>query len=192
MLRDTHTDGTAMPYAYTKSLFTEEHEIFRDSYRRFLATEADAHVDEWLEKGAVPKSFWQKAGEQGFLAVGVPEEYGGPGGDFLHRVVIAEELGYSIAGASIAPSVIGDGIAEILYKNAAPHLLRRRTRRPPPIRQSISPPSTPSSSAPASIFFRSWTTTPSDKSSRRGPRACGEGGRSRGIPDGSSPGQYCS
>ena len=68
-----------MPYAYTKSLFTEEHEIFRDSYRRFLATEADAHVDEWLEQGAVPKSFWKKAGEQGFLAVGVPEEYGGPG-----------------------------------------------------------------------------------------------------------------
>ncbi len=114
-----------MPYAYTKSLFTEEHEIFRDSYRRFLATEADAHVDEWLEQGAVPKSFWKKAGEQGFLAVGVPEEYGGPGGDFLHRVVIAEELGYSIAGASIAPSVIGDGIAEILYKNAAPHLLKK-------------------------------------------------------------------
>jgi len=114
-----------MPYAYTKSLFTEEHEIFRDSYRRFLATEADAHVDEWLEQGAVPKSFWKKAGEQGFLAVGVPEEYGGPGGDFLHRVVIAEELGYSIAGASIAPSVIGDGIAEILYRNAAPHLLKK-------------------------------------------------------------------
>jgi acyl-CoA dehydrogenase len=113
-----------MPYAYTKSLFTEEHEIFRDSYRRFLATEADAKVDEWLERGAIPQSFWKKAGEQGFLAVGVPEEYGGPGGDFLHRVVIAEELGYSIAGASIAPSVIGDGISEILYKNAAPHLLK--------------------------------------------------------------------
>ncbi len=114
-----------MPYTYTPSLFSNEHEIFRDSYRRFLAAEADAHVDEWLELGAIPKSFWKKAGEQGFLAVGVPEEYGGPGGDFLHRVVIAEELGYSIAGASIAPSVIGDGIAEILYKNAAPHLLRR-------------------------------------------------------------------
>jgi acyl-CoA dehydrogenase len=114
-----------MSYEYTKSLFTEEHEIFRDSYRRFLETEADAHVDEWLAQGKVPKEFWLKAGEQGFLAVGVPEEYGGPGGDFLYRVVIAEELGYSVAGASMAPSVIGDGVSEILYKNASPELSRK-------------------------------------------------------------------
>jgi acyl-CoA dehydrogenase len=111
-----------MAYQYTKSLFKEEHEIFRESYRRFLATEADAHVNEWLEQGAIPKSFWRKAGEQGFLAIGVPEEYGGPGGDFLHRVIIAEELGYSVAGASIAPAVIGDGVSEIIFKSASEEL----------------------------------------------------------------------
>jgi acyl-CoA dehydrogenase len=114
-----------MSYEYTKSLFNEEHEIFRDSYRRFLETEADAHVDDWLAEGKVPKEFWLKAGEQGFLGIGVPEEYGGPGGDFLYRVVIAEELGYSVAGASMAPSVIGDGVSEILYKNASPELSRK-------------------------------------------------------------------
>ena len=111
-----------MSYNYTKALFSEEHEIFRDSYRRFLESEADAHVDEWLAQGAIPSSFWRRAGAQGFLAVGVPEEYGGPGGDFLHRVVIAEELGYSVAGASIAPAVIGDGVSEILYKSASSEL----------------------------------------------------------------------
>jgi alkylation response protein AidB-like acyl-CoA dehydrogenase len=114
-----------MSYNYTKPLFSEEHEIFRESYRRFLEAEADAHVDEWLEEGAIPGSFWRKAGEQGFLAIGVPEEYGGPGGDFLHRVVLAEELGYSVAGASIAPAVIGDGISEILFHNASEELKRR-------------------------------------------------------------------
>ena len=51
-----------MSYNYTKSLFDDEHEIFRNSYRRFLETEADAHVDEWLEHGAIPASFWRKAG----------------------------------------------------------------------------------------------------------------------------------
>jgi alkylation response protein AidB-like acyl-CoA dehydrogenase len=112
-------------YNYTKSLFSEEHEMFRDSYRRFLTTEAEAHVDEWLEQGAVPASFWRKAGAQGFLAIGVPEKFGGPGGDFLNRVVLAEELGYTVAGASIAPSVIGDGITEILYKNASDEINHR-------------------------------------------------------------------
>jgi acyl-CoA dehydrogenase len=120
-----HERSAAVSYNYTQSLYSDEYEIFRDSYRRFLATEADAHVDEWLERGETPKSFWRRMGEQGFLAMGVPEEYGGPGGDFLHRVVMAEELGYSVAGASIAPSVIGDGISEILYKSGAPHLLKK-------------------------------------------------------------------
>ena len=114
-----------MSYAYTKSLFGEEHEIFRDAYRKFLATEADAHVDDWLAAGEIPKSFWRKAGEQGFLAVGVPESYGGPGGDFLCRVIIAEELGSSVAGASIAPAVIGDGISEIIFHNASEELRHR-------------------------------------------------------------------
>ena len=120
-----------MPYNYTQSLFTEEHEIFRESYRKFLATEADAHVDEWLAAGEIPNSFWRKCGEQGFLAVGVPESYGGPGGDFHYRVIIAEELGYSVAGASIAPAVIGDGISEIIFHNASEELRRRRCSRVP-------------------------------------------------------------
>lgn len=114
-----------MSYQYTQSLFAEEHEIFRHSYRRFLEAEADAHVDEWLEQGAIPKSFWRKAGEQGFLGIGVPEKFGGPGGDFLHRVVLAEELGYTVAGASIAPAVIGDGVSEIIYKNATDEINHR-------------------------------------------------------------------
>ena len=114
-----------MPYNYTHSLFTDEHEIFRASYRRFLEEEAEAHVDEWLAAGEIPDSFWRKAGERGFLAIGVPPEYGGPGGDFLYRVIVAEELGYSVAGASIAPSVIGDGVSEIIFHNASEELRHR-------------------------------------------------------------------
>ena len=113
-----------MAYNYTRSLFSDEHEMFRDSYRRYLA-EADANVDEWLAAGEIPQSFWRKAGELGFLAVGVPPEYGGPGGDFLCRVIIAEELGYSLAGASIAPAVIGDGVSEIIFHSATEELRKR-------------------------------------------------------------------
>jgi alkylation response protein AidB-like acyl-CoA dehydrogenase len=114
-----------MSYGYTRSLFNDEHEIFRASYRRFLETEAETHVDEWLQEGVIPKSFWRKAGEQGFLAVGVPEAYGGPGGDFMYRIIIAEELGYSVAGASIAPAVISDGVSEIIFENATEALRHR-------------------------------------------------------------------
>ena len=106
-----------MHYESNPSLWDPEHEIFRQTFRRFLDTEIEPHIDEWLQKHDIPQSLWLKAGAAGILGVDVPEEYGGPGGDFLHRLVIAEELGYSRAGASMATGIIGDGTCEILYRN---------------------------------------------------------------------------
>ena len=39
----------------------------------------------------VPRDLWLKAGEQGIIGVGVPEEHGGVGGDILHQSVAIEE-----------------------------------------------------------------------------------------------------
>ncbi|MHB9098117.1 MAG: acyl-CoA dehydrogenase family protein [Syntrophales bacterium] len=72
--------------------YTEEHRMFRDALRRFLAKEVTPHVEEWEEAGIVPKEAWKKMGEQGFLAMNVPEEYGGLGADFLYSVIVIEEL----------------------------------------------------------------------------------------------------
>jgi acyl-CoA dehydrogenase len=72
--------------------YTEEHRIFRDSLRRVLEREITPHVEEWEEAGIVPKEAWKKMGEQGYLAMGVPEEYGGLGADFLYSVIVIEEL----------------------------------------------------------------------------------------------------
>jgi acyl-CoA dehydrogenase len=73
--------------------YTEEHRIFREAVSRFFAKEVIPYVDEWEEAGIVPKSVWQKMGEQGFLCMDVPEKYGGLGADFLYSVILAEELG---------------------------------------------------------------------------------------------------
>jgi acyl-CoA dehydrogenase len=72
--------------------YTAEHNIFRDSLRKFLDKEIVPHVEEWEEAGIVPRSAWKKMGEQGFLCTDVPEEYGGAGGDFLYSVIVCEEL----------------------------------------------------------------------------------------------------
>ena len=72
--------------------YTDEHRMFRDSLRRFLAKEITPHVEEWEEAGIVPREAWKKMGEQGFLAMNVPEEYGGLGADFLYSVIVTEEL----------------------------------------------------------------------------------------------------
>ena len=72
--------------------YTDEHRMFRDALRRFLAREITPHVEEWEEAGIVPREAWKKMGEQGFLAMNVPEEYGGLGADFLYSVIVTEEL----------------------------------------------------------------------------------------------------
>jgi acyl-CoA dehydrogenase len=72
--------------------YTEEHRIFRQSVRKFFEKEVIPYVDEWEEAGIVPKSVWQKMGEQGFLCMDLPEEYGGVGADFLYSVILTEEM----------------------------------------------------------------------------------------------------
>lgn len=76
-----------------RTLFNDEHEMFRDSVRRFIETEITPYHAEWEKVGVVPRELWRKAGAAGLLCTNVPEEYGGPGAGFLYNVVITEELG---------------------------------------------------------------------------------------------------
>ena len=66
-----------------RTLFSEEHEIFRGSVRRFIEKEVTPYHAQWEQDGIVDRDLWRKAGEQGLLCCTVPVEYGGPGGDFL-------------------------------------------------------------------------------------------------------------
>jgi len=72
--------------------YSEEHRIFRHALRKFFEKEVIPFVEEWEEAGIVPKSVWKRMGENGFLCMDVPEEYGGMGADFLYAVILSEEL----------------------------------------------------------------------------------------------------
>lgn len=72
--------------------YTEEHKIFRDAFRKFLAKEVVPHVEEWEEAGIVSRDAWKKMGENGFLCMQLPERYGGLEADFLYSVILMEEL----------------------------------------------------------------------------------------------------
>ena len=75
-----------------RTLFSAEHELFRDQVKRFVANEVLPHHAAWEAAGIVPRSLWHKAGEAGLLCIEVPEEYGGGGGDFLSGAIIIEEM----------------------------------------------------------------------------------------------------
>ena len=85
--------------------FREEHELFRSAIRRFVEDEIVSNVDEWEERGEIPRSLFRQLGELGFLGVEYPPEYGGGGADFWMTVVLAEEMARCRAGG-VAFSVI--------------------------------------------------------------------------------------
>jgi alkylation response protein AidB-like acyl-CoA dehydrogenase len=77
---------------FKRTLFSPDHEMFRDAVRRFIETELAPHHDRWEEEGMLDRTAWRKAGEAGILCCDVPEEYGGAGADFLYNTVVIEEL----------------------------------------------------------------------------------------------------
>jgi acyl-CoA dehydrogenase len=75
-----------------RSLFGAEHEAFRQSFRRFVDKEIVPNQERWMAAGSVDREAWRKAGAAGFLCPWLDEKEGGAGGDFLHSVVVMEEL----------------------------------------------------------------------------------------------------
>ncbi|HEY1560290.1 MAG TPA: acyl-CoA dehydrogenase family protein [Caulobacteraceae bacterium] len=75
-----------------RTLFREEHNIFRASVRRFMEREVVPFHAQWERDGVAPRELWLKAGAEGLLCCTVPEKYGGLGLDYLFDVVVFEEL----------------------------------------------------------------------------------------------------
>src|SRR3546814_20787287 len=86
---------------HDRKIYDSNHAMFRDSARRFFKEEVEANIAQWEKDGIVPRSFWKKAGAQGFLCCGMPEAYGGPGADFFYNIILSEEGGYGIGSASL-------------------------------------------------------------------------------------------
>ncbi|MDA8781852.1 acyl-CoA dehydrogenase family protein [Porticoccaceae bacterium] len=78
-----------------RTLYDSDHEMFRDSLRKFLEVEAMPHHEQWEKDGMVSDEIWLKAGEQGFLCPMIPEEYGGLATDFRYNCIVNEEIGRS-------------------------------------------------------------------------------------------------
>ncbi|HEX7911641.1 MAG TPA: acyl-CoA dehydrogenase family protein [Paraburkholderia sp.] len=103
-----------------RNLFSAEHEIFRESVRRFIENEITPYHMEWEQKGVVPRSIWEAAGRAGLLGCSIPEEYGGAGGDHLFDFVLVEELaragitgpGFAIHNEMVMPYILAFGTEE--------------------------------------------------------------------------------
>jgi alkylation response protein AidB-like acyl-CoA dehydrogenase len=82
-----------------REIFSEEHELFRAQFRRFVEVEVAPNVVAWNRAGITPRSIWKRMGEEGYLGADQPAQYGGAGADFLYDAIVMEELAYARAHA---------------------------------------------------------------------------------------------
>jgi alkylation response protein AidB-like acyl-CoA dehydrogenase len=72
--------------------FTEEHEVFRASFKDFLQKEVVPHIEKWEKTGSIERFIWKKFGEMGYFGLSTPEEYGGMDLDLFYTIIFLEEM----------------------------------------------------------------------------------------------------
>jgi long-chain-acyl-CoA dehydrogenase len=101
-----------------RTIFDEEHHLFRATVRKFVEREVIPDHPQWAHDGIVPREFWRKLGAQGFLCMDVPTEYGGGGvADFRYAAILVEEFtrvnctgpGFSLHNDVAAPYLLRYG-----------------------------------------------------------------------------------
>lgn len=103
-----------------RTLYTEEHELFRSAVKDFYQKEIVPHHEKWEEQQQISREAWLKAGEAGFLCTGIPQEYGGAGMDFRYSAILIEEIvktgcsgpGFALHSDIVAPYILHYGTEE--------------------------------------------------------------------------------
>ncbi|PHQ68780.1 MAG: acyl-CoA dehydrogenase [Sneathiella sp.] len=103
-----------------RSIFSEEHNIFRETVRHFYEQHITPYHSQWEKDGQVSREVWREAGNQGFLCMPIPEEYGGAGADKLYSIIMMEEQaragatgpGFGLHSEIVAPYIFNYGTEE--------------------------------------------------------------------------------
>jgi acyl-CoA dehydrogenase len=101
---------------FPRTVYRDDHEMYRDTVRRFIERECKPHQAEWDRAGRVDRETWLKAGREGLLCNAIGEEWGGAGGDFGHCAVLVEEIaasGISGPGFYLHSDIIAPYIARL-------------------------------------------------------------------------------
>lgn len=102
-------------------IFNTEHDLFRETVRRFMKAEVAPYAAQWREQGMVDREIYKKAGNHGLLCVWADEKFGGAAiHDFRFDQIIIEEnlrhgeIGFHINLHSnlVAPYIAGLGSDE--------------------------------------------------------------------------------
>ena len=90
--------------------YEPEHIAFGEAVRAFIDKEMVPNFLEWEQIGSAPRELFQVAGQNGFLGMAVPEEYGGGGvSDFRFNQAMNEQMAYAgVTGAGLGLTLHND------------------------------------------------------------------------------------
>lgn len=110
---------------YRSSWMTEELDVFRDQFRRFLAKDLEPHAEKWRKQKVVDRLAWRALGEMGALLPSVPEEYGGLGATFATDAAVFEDLESIVPELTNGVTVSSGIVAHYILKYGSDDQKRR-------------------------------------------------------------------
>jgi short/branched chain acyl-CoA dehydrogenase len=106
----------------------EQHEMIRESVRRFAEKEIAPISEHLWEEQAFPYEIWKKAGELGFVGLPYPEAYGGGDGDWVSFTIVLEEI--ARVDCAVAVSIMANSTIASLLNNFGTEEQKQRYLRP--------------------------------------------------------------
>src|SRR5271163_1301958 len=79
--------------------FSEEHEMIRQTVKRFCREEIAPHAEEWDLAGIFPKEIFKKAADLGLFGIRIDPEWGGLGLDWWASAAFLESMAYADSGS---------------------------------------------------------------------------------------------
>jgi acyl-CoA dehydrogenase len=110
---------------YRSSWMTEELDVFRDQFRKFLARDLAPHAEKWRDQKMVDRSAWRALGEMGALLPSIPEAYGGLGATFAYDAAVLEDLESVVSDVTTGVSVHSAIVAHYIQNYGSEEQKRR-------------------------------------------------------------------
>jgi citronellyl-CoA dehydrogenase len=101
--------------------FGEEHDLIRQTVKRFCREEIAPHAEEWDEAGIFPRELFKKAADLGLFGIRLDPAYGGAGLDWWASAAYMEAMAYADSGSiSMAFMVQSDITLPVLDELGTP------------------------------------------------------------------------